>query len=117
MLARTRHHPGSSRTAAPGQEVSKALLLQRLKAHINAVVSRYKGRAYAWDVVNEAIADDSTEFLRNSPGCASAEKEFIAKAFEYAHEADPDAQLFYNDYNTERPEKRARVYRLLKQLV
>ena len=100
-----------------GQEVSKAVLLQRLKAHISTVVSRYKGRVYAWDVVNEAIADDSTEFLRNSPWLRICGEEFIAKAFEYAHEADPDAQLFYNDYNTERPEKRARVYRLLKLLV
>jgi endo-1,4-beta-xylanase len=104
-------------TDSTGKEVSKAILLQRLKAHISAVVSRYKGRVYAWDVVNEAIDDDSTTFLRASPWLRICGEEFIAKAFEYAHAADPDAQLFYNDYNTERPEKRARVYRLLKQLV
>lgn len=108
-------------TDAHGGEVTKVVLLQRLKDHITAVVSRYKGRVYAWDVVNEAIADDtgadSTQFLRNSPWYRICGDEFIAKAFEYAHAADPEAQLFYNDYNTERPEKRDRVYRLLKQLV
>ncbi len=102
---------------AGGQEVTKAVLLQRLKDHITTVVNRYKGRIYAWDVVNEAIADDSTQFLRNSPWYRICGDEFIARAFEYAHAADPRAQLFYTDYNTERPEKRQRVYRLLKQLV
>jgi endo-1,4-beta-xylanase len=106
---------------AQGKAVTKEVLLQRLKAHITTVVNRYKGRIYAWDVVNEAVADnkdpDSTRILRNSPWYRICGDEFIAKAFEYAHAADPQAQLFYNDYNTERPEKRQRVYRLLKQLV
>jgi GH35 family endo-1,4-beta-xylanase len=97
--------------------VSKAVLLQRLHDHIDAVVGRYKGKVYAWDVVNEAIADDSTQFLRNSPWYQVCGEDFIKEAFIYAHAADPDAQLFYNDYNTERPEKRERVYRLLKDLV
>ena len=100
-----------------GKEVSKDTLLRRLKDHITAVVSRYKGKIYAWDVVNEAVADDSTEFLRRSEWYRICGESFIAKAFEYAHAADPDAQLFYNDYNTERPEKLARVYKLMKQLV
>jgi endo-1,4-beta-xylanase len=99
------------------KEVTKAQLLSRLKMHIDAVVSRYKGRVYAWDVVNEAIDDDSTQFLRHSTWYRICGDEFIIKAFEWAHKADPAALLFYNDYNTERPEKRARVYRLLKQLV
>jgi endo-1,4-beta-xylanase len=102
---------------ANGAQVTKEVLLQRLKDHINTVVSRYKGKIYAWDVVNEAIDDDSTKFLRNSLWYQICGDEFIVKAFEYAHEADPNAVLFYNDYNTERPEKRERVYRLLKQLV
>jgi endo-1,4-beta-xylanase len=99
-----------------GATVTKEVLLRRLKEHITTVVNRYKGRVYAWDVVNEAIADDSAALLRNSPWYAICGDEFIAKAFEYAHAADPDAQLFYNDYNTERPEKRERIYKLLKQL-
>ncbi len=100
-----------------GNLVSKEVLLKRLKDHITTVVNRYKGKLYAWDVVNEAIDDDSTKFLRNSLWYQICGPDFIAKAFEYAHAADPDAVLFYNDYNTERPEKRERVYRLLKQLV
>lgn len=100
-----------------GKLVTKEILLKRLKDHITTVVNRYKGKIYAWDVVNEAIADDSTRFLRNSLWYQICGDDFIAKAFEYAHEADPKAVLFYNDYNTERPEKRERVYRLLKQLV
>lgn len=99
-----------------GKPVSKAVLLRRLKDHITTVVSRYKGKIYAWDVVNEAIDDDSTKFLRNSEWYQICGEDFIAKAFEYAHEADPNAKLFYNDYNTERPEKRDRVYKLLKKL-
>ena len=67
--------------------------------------------------MNEAIDDDSTKFLRNSLWYKICGEDFIFKAFEYAHEADPKAVLFYNDYNTERPEKRERVYKLLKKLV
>jgi endo-1,4-beta-xylanase len=102
---------------AQGNRVTKQVLLKRLHDHINTVVKRYKGKIYAWDVVNEAIDDDSTKFLRNSLWYQVCGEDFIAKAFEYAHDADPDAILFYNDYNTERPEKRERVYRLLKRLI
>jgi endo-1,4-beta-xylanase len=100
-----------------GNLVTKEVLLKRLKDHITTVVNRYKGKIYAWDVVNEAIDDDTSKFLRNSLWYQICGPDFIAKAFEYAHAADPNAILFYNDYNTERPEKRERVYRLLKQLV
>jgi len=102
---------------ANGALVTKDILLKRLKDHITTVINRYKGKIYAWDVVNEAIDDDSTRFLRNSLWYQICGDDFIIKAFEYAHEADPKAILFYNDYNTERPEKRERVYRLLKMLV
>lgn len=99
-----------------GAQVSKALLLQRLKAHIKAVVSRYKGKVYVWDVVNEAIDDNPNNYLRRSKWYDIAGEDYIAKAFEYAHEADPKAQLFYNDYNVERPDKMANVLRLVKSL-
>jgi len=99
-----------------GKEVTKAVLLQRLKTHITAIVSRYKGKIYAWDVVNEAIDDDPNKYLRNSKWYQICGEDFISKAFEYAHEADPDAKLFYNDYNTERPEKWEQIYKLLKSL-
>lgn len=99
-----------------GKDVSKEVLLQRLKTHIDTIVGRYKGKIYAWDVVNEAIDDDSTKYLRNSKWYQICGEDFIIKAFEYAHAADPSAKLYYNDYNTERPEKRERLYKLLKSL-
>jgi endo-1,4-beta-xylanase len=102
---------------ANGKLVTKEVLLKRLKDHITTVVNRYKGKIYAWDVVNEAIDDDSTKFLRNSLWYQICGDDFIIKAFEYAHEADPNAILFYNDYNAVRPEKRERIYKLLKMLV
>ncbi len=100
-----------------GKEASKELVLKRLKDHITTVVSRYKGKIYAWDVLNEVIADDSTKLIRDTPWLKICGEEYITKAFEYAHEADPNAQLFYNDYNSERPEKRERIFRFLKRLV
>lgn len=96
--------------------VSKDSLLNRLRDHIHTVVKRYKGKIYAWDVVNEAIDDNPANYLRPSEWLKICGEEYIAKAFQYAHEADPEAQLYYNDYNTERPEKRARIFKLLKQL-
>lgn len=99
-----------------GKEVTKEVLLQRLKDHITTVVSRYKGIIYAWDVVNEAISDKPDEFLRESPWYRICGEEFIAKAFEYAHAADPAALLFYNDYNEIDPVKRDKIYKLVKKL-
>lgn len=100
-----------------GKQVTKEVLLKRLHDHIFTVVNRYKGKIYAWDVVNEAIDDNPNNFLRNSLWYQICGEDFIVKAFEYAHEADPKAILFYNDYNTERPEKMERIYKLLKKLI
>ena len=99
-----------------GNLVTKTGLLHRLKDHITTVVNRYKGKVYAWDVVNEAVDDNPNNFLRNSLFYQICGDDFIAKAFEYAHAADPGAILFYNDYNTERKEKTDRIYILLKTL-
>ena len=109
--------PGWMFKDADGQNVSKDVLLKRLKDHINAVVSRYKGKIYAWDVVNEVIVDDDSKYYRESLWYKICGEEYISKAFEYAHEADPNALLFYNDYNTESPGKRDRIYRMLKDLL
>lgn len=103
-------------TDEKGDTVSKNVLLQRLKDHISTVVKRYKGIIYAWDVVNEAISDKPGEFYRNSPWFRICGEDFIAKAFEYAHEADPKAILFYNDYNVINPVKREKIYQLIKKL-
>ncbi len=101
---------------AQGDTVSKEVLLARLKDHITTVVGRYKGKIYAWDVVNEAISDKPSEFYRNSPWYKICGEEYIAKAFEYAHEADPDALLFYNDYNEMYPAKREKIFKLVSDL-
>jgi endo-1,4-beta-xylanase len=102
---------------ASGNTVSKEVLLARLKDHITSVVSRYKGKVYAWDVVNEALDDDDSKFYRETDWYKICGDEYISKAFQWAHEADPDALLFYNDYNTEFAGKRDKVYRLVKQLL
>ncbi len=103
-------------TDAKGDTVSKAVLLQRLKDHITTVVSRYKGKVYAWDVVNEAISDKPGEVYRASPWYKIAGDEFILRAFQYAHEADPDALLFYNDYNEIDPVKRKKILQMVTRL-
>lgn len=101
---------------AQGNQVSKDVLLQRLKEHIHTVVNRYKDVIYAWDVVNEAISDKPGEYLRNSLWYQICGEEYLAKAFEYAHEADPAALLFYNDYNEISPVKSDKIFRLVQSL-
>lgn len=103
-------------TDSAGKTVSKEVLLQRLKEHITTVVQRYKGKIYAWDVVNEVISDQPGEYFRRSKFYEICGEDFVAKAFEYAHEADPDAVLFYNDYNEIDPVKREKIFRLVKSL-
>ena len=103
-------------TDLEGKPVSKEVLLQRLKDHITTVVGRYKGKVYAWDVVNEAISDSRDEYLRNSEWYKICGEEYIAKAFQWAHEADPDALLFYNDYNEINAIKREKIFKLMKSL-
>ena len=100
-----------------GKTASKEVVLQRLKTHIEAVVGRYKGKIYAWDVVNEAVPDAPGSLYRTSEWYKIVGEEYIVKAFEYAHAADPAALLFYNDYNTEKPDKRDRIYTLVKGLL
>lgn len=97
--------------------VSKETLLARLKSHIQTVVGRYKEDIYAWDVVNEVIADEGEELLRQSKWLDIVGPEFIGKAFEFAHEADPKALLFYNDYNESNPLKRDKIYKMVKSLL
>lgn len=100
-----------------GNTVSKEVLLRRLKEHITTVVHHFKGKVYAWDVVNEAVDDNPSVYLRNSLWYQICGEDFIAKAFEYAHAADPSAELFYNDYNSENESKREKIYKLLKNLI
>jgi endo-1,4-beta-xylanase len=99
-----------------GPRASREELLQRMHDHIATVVGRYKGKIKVWDVVNEAVADNGTNILRNSLWLQIIGPDFIAKAFEYAHEADPDAILRYNDYGLESPGKRNKLITLIKSL-
>lgn len=95
--------------------VSRDLLLRRMQAHIEAVAGRYRGKVISWDVVNEAL-DDGNVDIRPSKWLSVLGEDFITKAFEFAHAADPEAVLVYNDYNTELPGKRAKLLRLLRHL-
>jgi endo-1,4-beta-xylanase len=100
-----------------GPRASRDELLRRMREHIHTVVRRYKGKVKSWDVVNEAIADGGgTNVLRNSLWFDIIGPDFIAKAFQYAHEADPDAILRYNDYGLENPAKRRKLITLIKSL-
>lgn len=102
---------------ANGKPVDKTTLLARMKAHIDTVVQRYKDDIYCWDVVNEAVSDeDGADALRRSPWLDIAGEDFLSRAFEFAHEADPNALLFYNDYNECAPGKRERIYSLVRKL-
>ncbi len=99
---------------AKGQPASKELVLSRLKNHINAVMGRYKGRIQGWDAVNEALNEDGT--LRQSNWYKALGQDYIATVFELAHQADPKAQLYYNDFNLFKPEKRDGVLKLVAAL-
>lgn len=100
-----------------GQPASKDLILSRLRTHIDTVVRRYRGTIYCWDVVNEVINDKEGDLLRHSRWFELTGEDYIHKAFEFAHEADPNALLFYNDYHETLPVKRERIYTLVKQLI
>jgi endo-1,4-beta-xylanase len=97
-----------------GNQVDRETLLKRMHDHIQTVVGRYKGRIQSWDVVNEALNEDGT--LRQSLWLKIIGEDYIAKAFQFAHEADPQAQLTYNDYSLENEAKRNGALALIKKL-
>ncbi|EEF60952.1 endo-1,4-beta-xylanase [Pedosphaera parvula] len=97
-----------------GKPVDRATLLNCMSNHIQTVVGRYKGRVKGWDVVNEALDEDGT--LRPSPWLKIIGPEFLVKAYQFAHDADPEAELYYNDYALENPAKCAGAVALVKQL-
>ncbi len=99
---------------ADGTAISREALLARMRDHIMAVVGRYRGRIAGWDVVNEAIADYGG--YRQSPWFRIIGQDYLLKAYQFAHEADPAAELYYNDYSLEVPAKRATAVELVKYL-
>jgi endo-1,4-beta-xylanase len=110
------HGPGYIGRSYRGPRASRDELLQRMHDHITTVVGRYKGKVQVWDVVNEAVADGGTNLLRKSLWEQIIGPDFIAKAFEYAHEADPNAILRYNDFGLESSAKRKKFIALIKYL-
>lgn len=100
-----------------GQPASRELVLERLRQHINTVVGRYKGKVYAWDVVNEVIDASQQNCLRNDKWMQVVGPEYISAAFRDAHAADPFARLFINDYSTHEPAKRDCLVRVIKGLL
>lgn len=97
-----------------GKYVSAEALKERMKDHIYTIVGRYKGRIHGWDVVNEAIEDDGS--YRHTPFYDILGEEYIPLAFQYAHEADPDAELYLNDFSMALPAKRDAYVRIIGEL-
>jgi endo-1,4-beta-xylanase len=98
-----------------GKPAERDLVLKRMIDHITTEVTHFKGKVFSWDVVNEAI-DDGPGYLRRSKWLASIGDDYIAQAFAAAAKADPKAELYYNDYEIERPGKRAKALRLIREL-
>jgi endo-1,4-beta-xylanase len=99
---------------ADGKPISRDALIARMKKHILTVVGRYKGKIGGWDVVNEALNEDGT--LRDSPWRRIIGDDYLVLAYQFAHEADPNAQLYYNDYSLENLPKRQGAIALIKKL-
>ena len=97
-----------------GNQLDRGALLKRMRDPIHTIVGRYKGRIKGWDVVNEALNEDGT--MRQSPWMKIIGADYIVKAFQYAHEADPEAQLYYNDYSLENEAKRNGAVELIRKL-
>ena len=95
-------------------DATRETLLARMSNHIHTVVGRYRGRIQGWDVVNEALNEDGT--LRKTAWQKIIGDDYLEKAFQMAHAADPAAELYYNDYNLEIPAKCAGAVRLVKRL-
>jgi len=101
-----------------GDNPTKEVFYERMRKHINAIVTRYKDVVYCWDVVNEAMSDDpnAKDPYRQSAMYKLCGDEFIAKAFQYAREADPNALLFYNDYSCVDAHKCEKIYNMVKKM-
>jgi endo-1,4-beta-xylanase len=97
-----------------GAPVDRETLLRRMREHIFTVVGRFKGKIGGWDVVNEAVDEDGS--LRQSPWLKIIGEDYLLKAYQFAHEADPKAELYYNEYSMENPAKRAGVIAMIKRL-
>ena len=99
---------------AKGKDVSREVLIERMRKHISTLVGRYKGRVKGRDAVNEAILDDGS--WRKNKFYDIIGKDYVALAFRFAHDADPDAELYYNDYSMAHEGRRNGVVKMVKEL-
>lgn len=97
-----------------GYNVSREVMIERMRTHITELVGRYKGRVDCWDVVNEAFQDDGS--WRETMFLKIIGKDYIELAFKFAHEADPKAELLYNDYSMFHEGRRNAAIELAKDL-
>jgi endo-1,4-beta-xylanase len=97
-----------------GNDISREVLIERMRHHISNVVGRYKDRVHGWDVLNEAIVEDGS--YRKSKFYEIIGEEYVELAFQFAAEADPDAELYYNDYGMANPGRRKGVIEMVKNL-
>jgi endo-1,4-beta-xylanase len=104
-------------TDAHGDPNTPAQQIERLRRHIQTVAGRYRGRVNAWDVVNEVIGEDGA-YRRDTAWVKAVGDgdELVRRAFAFAQRYAPDAELYYNDFNAERPSKRDGIVRLVKML-
>jgi endo-1,4-beta-xylanase len=101
-----------------GDYLTKDRMLERMRTYIHDVLKHYKGRLYAWDVVNEAISDYDDRIYRDDIDWFKVlGPDYIEMAFRYAHEADPTIKLYYNDYDLINPKKRDKTYKMIKELL
>jgi endo-1,4-beta-xylanase len=99
-----------------GSPLPRAAALANLKSHIDAVLTHFHGKIRGWDVVNEALSAGGPQDLRDTPARRAIGDDVVERAFEFAHAADPDVELYYNDYEIELPPKRAKAIRLIRRL-
>jgi endo-1,4-beta-xylanase len=108
--------PGWMYADGAGKPLPRAAALANLKQYIDGVVQHFHGKVDSWNVVNEAISDNAGEWLRDTPAHRAIGDDYVEKAFEFAHAADPDVALYYNDYNIEDPQKLPKTLKLIHQL-
>lgn len=102
-------------TDAEGKQVSAEVLKKRMREHIFTILGHFRGRVEAWDVVNEAFEDDGS--LRRSKFYEILGEDYIPLAFQYAHEADPNVELYYNDYSMNKATKVEGVVNFFRPLL
>lgn len=101
-------------TDCNGNDVTREVMIERMRTHIQTVMEHFKGRVKEWEVVNEAIMDDGS--YRKTKFYEIIGEDYIQLAFQFAHEADPDAELYYNDYSMALPGRREGVVAIVKKL-